>query len=294
MRIIIIITTACMLLAAAIAIGFDEGENAPHAFTDNDCFMCHFTLPREGDTSREPLRFTDSITKLCSRCHDMSKSVSHQVDMKPSDSITVPADMPLDEEGKITCITCHDVHKPYKNPLTGERTYFLRREPAGKFFCLSCHKNEESLRQIRLASLEPFNTGAAEGVSHRPAMDLGHGFAKFEVLDPSTGLDNVSLACMDCHDDTIPSQRTSLGAGMWRHAKEGIGLSHPIGMEYYRATLDHKDLVSENELDPRIKLFDGKMGCCTCHDPYAPGDGQGLVIGSRDSYQDLCFGCHLK
>jgi hypothetical protein len=291
-RTVLIALALMVVTAAALAVGFDRAES-PHEFTQSDCFFCHFTLPREGDT--EPLRFTDTITRLCSRCHDLTASVSHQVDMVPSREVNIPRDMPLDEEGRMTCVTCHDVHKPYRNPLTGERTFFLRRDVIGKNFCLACHNSEESLKNIRLASASPDSAGLIpEAVSHRPAMDKGHGFARFEVLDPAPELDPLSLACIDCHNDPGSLTRTSLGQGVWRHAQKGIGLSHPIGMDYYRATREHKDLVPFGDLDKRLKLFDGKIGCCTCHDPYAPNDGQALVIGKHRSFQDLCFACHIK
>lgn len=283
----------CALAVAALAIaGRDSGEN-PHQFSQNDCFSCHFTIPQENDEG--PLRLTDTISRLCGRCHDMSKEISHQVDMVPTGDIQVPKDMPLDEQGRVTCITCHDIHRPYKNPLTDTRTYFLRRDVSGKNFCLACHTTNESLAKINLASNDPSSAGMAiPPVSHRPAMDKGHGFAQFDVTDTSTELDPLSLACLECHGEPGSPPKTTLGAGIWRHAKEGIGLSHPIGIDYSGATRDFKDLMPLERLDPRIKLFDGKMGCCSCHDPYVPNDGQSLVIGMRGSYQDLCFGCHLK
>lgn len=50
---------------------------------------------------------------------------------------------------------------------------------------------------------------------------------------------------------------------------------------------------------PSMKMPDGMpldslgmMTCATCHDPYSKGGGAGLVIGEKDSYQDLCLGCH--
>ena len=282
-----ILVAVSIVVATTLAIGFRDGGGSPHAFTDSDCFLCHFTLPREGGNDGEPLRFTDSITRLCARCHDMSGVVSHQVEMVPSADVKIPPDMPLDENGRVTCVTCHDVHKPYKNPLTGERTYFLRRDVLGKNFCIACHINGVALNAIRMTPEGPVTT-------HKPAMDKAHGFAHFEVLDPASPLDPLSLACLDCHDDSPGSRKTTLGEGVWKHATEGIGLSHPIGMDYYRATINHKDLVPERDLDKKLRLFDGKMGCCTCHDPYAPGDGRSLVIGTKESYQDLCFACHIK
>ncbi|HEY3347249.1 MAG TPA: cytochrome c3 family protein [Nitrospirota bacterium] len=282
-----------IVVFGAIAIGFDDKQENPHKFSDNDCFMCHFTIPNKGDN--QPRRFTDTISNLCGRCHDMSKSVSHEVDMVPSDELTIPKDMPLDEQGRMTCITCHDIHKPNRNPLTGEKTFFLRREVLGKNFCISCHTTDKALDKIRLASIDPKSLkGLGIKISHSPVMDRGHGFAHFEVLDNSEELDNLSLACLDCHDDEAKGKKTTIGMGRWRHASEGIGLSHPIGMDYRRSTMDFKDLVPDNELDKRIKLFNGKLGCCTCHNPYIPGNGESLVIGTKESYQDLCFACHVK
>ncbi|MGA2191850.1 MAG: cytochrome c3 family protein [Nitrospirota bacterium] len=284
---IIIALIVLTATAAVAAIGY-KGDEIPHEFTQSDCFYCHFTLP--GDSDTQPLKFTDSITNLCARCHEMSKIVSHQVDMIPSAETAIPKDMPLDEQGRMTCVTCHDIHKIYRNPLTGQRTFFLRRDAIGKNFCIACHNTEQGLKKITLA--------AAAGskplliTSHRPAMDRGHGFANFEVLDKDSEIDSLSLACLDCHDNS--PQKTSLGPRVWKHASDSIGLSHPIGIDYSKETADNRELVRAENLDTRLRLFDGKMGCCTCHDPYSPNDGKALVIGKRGSYQDLCLSCHIK
>ena len=126
---------------------------------------------------------------------------------------------------------------------------------------------------------------------HRTAMNRGHGFARFEVLDKSTNLDALSLACLDCHDGASP--KTTLGEGVWRHMDSAIGLSHPIGVDYSVATMGKAGYVPEDKLDKRLRLFDGKIGCCTCHDPYA-AEGKALVIGARGNFQGLCLACHKE
>jgi predicted CXXCH cytochrome family protein len=128
--------------------------------------------------------------------------------------------------------------------------------------------------------------------SHRPVMDKSHGFAHFEVLDQSTNLDPLSLACLDCHDDSA-SPKTTLGSGVWRHTTSGIGLTHPIGVDYSVATIAKTSYVPEEKLDKRLRLFNGKIGCCTCHDPYA-SQGNTLVIGAHGNFQGLCLACHTK
>ncbi|MBI5695795.1 MAG: hypothetical protein HZC51_08685 [Nitrospirae bacterium] len=293
----LLILAGILLAAAAVAIGDRKNEDSPHAFTDSDCFYCHFTLPGSSGVKGEPLRFTDSITSLCARCHDMSGTVSHLVDFVPSREFRIPAGMPLDEEGRMTCVTCHDVHMPFRDPL-GEKTHFLRRGLSGKALCLACHACEDDLNELcqeHVAQAGGRKPGEAGDItSHKPVMDRGHGFANYSVLDQKSELDALSLACLDCHNETGSPDGTTIRNAGWRHSNSGIGLSHPIGMDYYRATMEHEDMVSERDLDARLRLFDGKIGCCTCHDPYAPGDGASLVIGERDGYQDLCFGCHIK
>ncbi len=283
-----ILTTA--VAAAAFATQYDNNSN-PHAFTQSDCFSCHFTLPTE--SSSEPLRFTDTISNLCARCHDMSKTISHQVDIAPSNRVNIPPDMPLDSRGRITCITCHDIHRPYINPLTGRRTYFLRRDVIGKNFCISCHDTKEGIKQIQMESTSAdINENSTSVQFHWTVMNKSHGFANFDVIDQSADIDPLSLACLDCHGDDT-EQKTTLNIGVFNHAEADIGLSHPIGMDYETASDGKDDYVQVGYLDKRLKLFDGKIGCCTCHDPYS-SQGGALVIGTPDSYQDLCLACHIK
>ncbi len=284
-----ILTTAIAAVAFATQYGSDSN---PHNFTQSDCFSCHFTIPTEGST--EPLRFTDTISNLCARCHDMSGIISHQVDIVPSNRVNIPPDMPLDSRGRITCVTCHEIHGPYINPLTGQKTFFLRREVIGKSFCISCHNTDEGIKQIQMGSPSADVNDNRTSIFpiHKSVMDRSHGFASYDVIDQSSDIDPLSLACLDCHgDDTI--QKTSLKIGVFNHADANIGMSHPIGMDYETASDGKDDYVQVDSLDKRLKLFDGKVGCCTCHDPYS-SQGDALVIGTPDSYQDLCFACHIK
>jgi predicted CXXCH cytochrome family protein len=277
------------IAAAAFAVEF-EGRSNPHEFTRTDCFYCHLSPPSKG-TPGEPLKFTDTVSNMCGRCHDMSKSISHQVDMKPSDRVNIPKDMPLDAAGKMTCVTCHDIHRAYINPLTGQKTYFLRRDVIGKNFCLSCHNTEEGIKQIRLAKAGPDAGRATLETSHRLVMDRGHGFSDLNVSGRSKNLDPLSLACLSCHESA--SAKTALKSGVWCHTASGIGLSHPVGVDYSLATMGKAGYVPEEKLDKRLRLFGGKIGCCTCHDPYE-ANGKTLVIGVRGNYQNLCLACHRE
>lgn len=254
----------------------------PHLFSDSECFMCHFTLPQEGDPF--PPTFTDEITTLCTECHGVSP-LSHVVDVVPN--IQVPEYMPLSETGTLTCATCHDPHMRSVNPVTGKKTYFLRTGRIGKAFCLVCHEDPNFPGEVSIFSF-------SGRVTHRRSMDKSHGVAGLTVLDPSSELDPLSVMCIGCHDESESEADHSLPAmGIWDHGG-GIGRSHPIGVNYYDAAWKNKELVPIRDLDKHIVLFDDRIGCCTCHDMYMVGGGAELAIGSEDNYLDLCLACHIK
>jgi len=96
------------------------------------CFECHEKLPL-GDSA---LHLRTDIEKVCMKCHNLEKRLSHPVNVVPKE--VVPMDLPL-YQGKVTCVTCHDVHMSAVNKLTGKKTHYLRRVSKGKNFCYSCH-----------------------------------------------------------------------------------------------------------------------------------------------------------
>jgi predicted CXXCH cytochrome family protein len=91
-----------------------------------DCELCH--LPHK---KGEKVLLKKPVEQLCLECHpDRKGPHEHTVDVKPSFSI--PKELPLTEEGLISCITCHAPH--------GEGNYrsMLRVKP--EELCSYCHK----------------------------------------------------------------------------------------------------------------------------------------------------------
>jgi len=95
------------------------------------CLECHTRLP--SDPTRAYL-FNEEIAAVCNTCHKRSVH-SHPVEIVPS--MSIPADMPLDGKGRMTCITCHSFHSGDVR-TDGEKTFLLRRVK-GKLFCYTCH-----------------------------------------------------------------------------------------------------------------------------------------------------------
>ncbi len=100
------------------------------------CLDCHTVLPFK----HIPHTFQTGTGDVCRRCHTnfhAKNGIAHPVEALPS--MKIPPDMPLDIEGRMTCITCHFYHPASPPPADGPRAFILRR-PGGRTFCYSCHK----------------------------------------------------------------------------------------------------------------------------------------------------------
>lgn len=248
---------------------YSSSRPLKHDFT-GQCTMCHEEIPKKGTPLHE-VKLKSSPEKLCDACHQMNMNASHPVGVKPNKPIAMQSY--LDAQGRLTCLTCHDVHKENKdiygdNELKG----LLRGHASGRAFCYTCH-NEDMLKM---------------DWRHTNAINYAH--MSDQLLQHNDGalLDTFSVECLSCHDGVI-SHMTDIAprAGDFRH---GIGLSHPIGVEYPMISVRH-DFVDINTLPSGIKLFDGKVGCLSCHNPYG-GKKNLLVMDNKGSA--LCLGCHRK
>lgn len=248
----------CLALIAIVALAF-AASREPHAFTANECIYCHI------DVKTAPRKINSDITGACQTCHtEYAKTLSHPTSIYPT--IHIPEDMPL-TEGRLTCITCHYVH-PDKKQISIKKHYFLRRKVSGIVFCSACHKIDDKRHIV----FENVHKG------------------EYEVTDRSTRIDRMSLECITCHDRYMEEAGSELGAGNWKHFKKEF--NHPIGAEYSRISMKKmRNFRPAAMLRSEIKLFDGKMGCGTCHNIYSKERAM-LVISNRNSR--LCLECHEK
>ncbi|MBI3815491.1 MAG: hypothetical protein HY279_13630 [Nitrospinae bacterium] len=130
-------------------------DKNPHDFIDDQskCIDCHRTkpesLPVPGKIQGN-VDFKIDFNNMCNNCHrHEGGKMGHPVGVKPK-AIT-PADLLLDENGKLTCLTCHKthmghIHKRKSLSICGglfssgeERSYFLRRDNSEGDLCLACH-----------------------------------------------------------------------------------------------------------------------------------------------------------
>lgn len=257
----------CLLFAA---IGFCMQKD-PHDFTNDECTICH-------STDTQGTKVGGDITKKCMTCHTKlyENGYMHPVDITP-DKVSIPLDMPLSDNGSLTCVTCHDPHTPQKTPF-GTKSVYLRRFEKGKAFCDICHMNAM-----------PTATG------HQVVFRNAHFKEKESPSNAIMHIDDMSRDCISCHDGSFGSS-VSLRTGDWSHSTDFLkfdkGGKHPIGMNYEIARSSRKlnMLKPLDAVDKRIRFFNkGCIGCGTCHDPYSVKYKKLVMENKRSA---LCYSCH--
>lgn len=248
--------------------GLISALGAKHDF-EGQCRLCHSNIPKPGtDFSRVVLNNTPDV--LCTQCHRINQRTSHPVNVAPSEPM--PLSRYLDKQGRVTCLTCHQVHKERSTSSVGaELKGLLRGHARGRAFCLLCHSNDSS--------------GAKW---HASSVSYAHTPGKFVQSDSGQLLDQSSIECLSCHDGGV-SQATSitLRAGNFQH---GNGPSHPVGVDYPRPGV-RNDFEVVQSLPEEVRLVDGKIGCLSCHNPYMKNKH---ILVKDNSRSALCLTCHKK
>lgn len=265
-----------VIIGILLSFGLGEGISAfgvptagPHGFTPEECARCHSPVPADGQS--RPFPMTAPVAVLCKKCHTFGmESFSHPVGFRPQRS-DMPPDFPLSYDGTFTCSTCHDFHSETWS-TSGFRLYNLRGR--GKYgqgdFCAKCHEKK------------PF--------SHETLL-TAHMKKRLPAANPS--IDEISAQCLACHDGfnakaagvSIASPRPFCFC-----PEEKTG--HSIGVDYESARGKTHELKPAGSLRAAVKLFDGKVGCGSCHDPYSKNRKM-LVVPMTDK-NNLCVECHIK
>lgn len=136
------VATILLLLTGAAGPASGKGPENPHGMKDRKaCVVCHVGVPAEGSSPRKEsnIRFGGDIVALCSSCHAKYRHM-HPVKIALSPDMKSPEELPLDKDGKITCITCHDVMEGHG--------VARKQRMVGKTLCLNCHADTDLLAQV--------------------------------------------------------------------------------------------------------------------------------------------------
>jgi len=254
----------------------------PH-WTGKHCIECHTT--EKGGVPK----FEGDNIKLCNRCHqsEFARTDIHPVAVELTDAMKkkIPSGWPL-QEGKVTCLTCHDViiqmieNAPLKimNPL------FLRGVPYESIndFCFSCHQRENYQKTNPHTQLDEAGN-IIEGrclLCHQSPPDPWQAQSIADVTFKS----KRAVLCVSCHGD-----------------KQNV---HPARADHLVTMTDAMKETFHTQLTSRgvyLPLYNDGIFCGTCHNPHQKGviQRKEAVAGAGERYflrlnggKELCLVCH--
>lgn len=264
----------------------DIPETTDIHYTGKYCLVCHERTPADGKDNA--LKYGRNFTQLCN-CHGYKPGIYiHPVDIFPSEDkkSRIPSDLPL-YNGKLTCITCHDIH-------------------------LQCEDNPE---------LKIVNKRFLRGAPYRSRTDLCfkcHDKYLYSMYDPHKGqLDEdgniVELTCLYCHferpDELLASFNEVKFFGdlvVLCKRCHSISVNHPANANHLvlpPVVFTKKMKRTEKQFGIVLPLdYNGKINCATCHNPHQKGViplarfGAG---GAGENYKkrflgNICMACHEK
>jgi hypothetical protein len=252
------------------------------------CGSCHksslavSSFELDAATQAGPIKA--DINRLCttSGCHAFDSLLTHPTGVVQARGI--PPDMALDKQSRLTCLTCHNSPNRSNSfqPPT-QRPQRMLYKPEGRQFCAKCHLRMSA--GLKAKSHWQFSTRAhliPENSQSRGHIDSGQFAGR---------IDSESRTCLSCHDD-IFAVIPAYGSTTRRSTRFGRnGSDHPIGIDYAQAVSRRPGRLSFVPMtDERIRLFEGKVGCGSCHSLYAKTKNALVEPFDRDI---LCKKCHL-
>jgi predicted CXXCH cytochrome family protein len=204
--------------------------------------------------------------------------LNHPVHVVPSSAVRIPEGWPLDQNGAITCTTCHS-GLPFRDDQCRPRLRESKEHGIGsRSFCANCHTADGPRTAAGLHWL-------ALGRAHlsRDSDDGTHSGGR---------LDAESRRCLDCHDGvTGPETAYETDARAASASYGDKGRNHPIGIPYPHGGWQRRGgkLHPPLTLPKTVRLPGGNVGCVSCHDLYAPQPKR-LSVPIEGSA--LCFACH--
>lgn len=174
------------------------------------------------------------------------------------------------EGGRIACLTCHVPHGIGVMTAGAAPAPEAHLRAAPPALCAFCH----------------FDRSGRWDHPHNLYADALHGGTRLALPIVGGGLvDPVSERCLACHDgaQAAAAPHTIRVTGQ-------LGESHPIGVPVRVGWHPHGAMRPVEEIESRgVRLFDGRVGCGSCHRLYARRRGLPAAPFERS---ELCFSCH--
>lgn len=242
--------------------------------------------------------------ELCGLCHKdvkMSKHSyckmwmkdGHPVFVKPSEKVQVSAMFPLNEQGELTCETCHTPEsapsfEDQQNIYTGKLT--LRYSNKDSFLCKQCHVREYDKKTQKEKSNHP--SGTVMDKIPRALLEAGAISTKNKIL------------CQTCHK--VHQAKGDPLLIMPELYSELCGNCHPRYFAFKRGGATNKgthpvDIIPVTaSIAKTISNLGGKRGgskkiiCLTCHRIHQAPSKESLLITDRKVICNICHEQYLE
>ena len=271
-----------------------------------ECAICHYSWvdtffieQRSSELATFPDKPTVADAEMCFSCHDGSTVDSrkkvhndrkHQAGIIPSEKIKIPEKFPLDEEGKMTCATCHSAHGVSTEPGI-EKTIFLRTSHENSEMCKMCHVDkiggpEKGNHPIDETTLKISKDITRYGgyIGNKPnqiiceSCHVAHGgFTDKRLTLPVDRPGEYPVLCEACHGKT---------PGLNKNKSRNL-YSHSVDLKPENAEIPVKWKNGDNL---RLGLR-GELVCVSCHTTHNPRIKESL-LNEKNNKDSLCLQCH--
>jgi len=248
---------------------FERGkEDDPHVNDRHACPSCHLGKgPEKITRDSHELRLQGDMILLCISCHVRARShhpVGTPLPEAMARRVETKGKLPLDGEGRITCITCHT-----NNCETNEQGRSLRFYDAQKgdlSLCWFCHPKEEWAKTNPHRKTIDNTTEGCVFCHDRPPIK---GLEKHEDL---YFISDVRMICLRCHETLSNFDRSHVGKAATPRMTEALA---KFG----------------KEKDTQIPLDrDGRLTCTTCHNAHFAANQD--EHRTRLGFVEMCLRCH--
>jgi hypothetical protein len=252
-------------------------KTAEYHYTGEYCTDCHDQIPQEG--GNKFLKFGGDYNKLC-KCHAPENYV-HPVDIELSreKKAEIPTELPL-QNGKITCLTCHDIYWQCRKRRVDKNSLRGRPFPKRSDFCYKCHeKADYGMLDIHV-QLNAHGKIIVDKCLYCHTDKPDENRARYDNVK---FIGDLEMMCQRCH--VIRGSH----AGNFNH------LVKPSAKALARMQAMEKKFGIVLPLDKN-----GQLTCITCHNPHDKGvirAGSPAAKGAGSKYRQrlpgrLCIECH--
>jgi hypothetical protein len=283
---------SAVIIIAALLAGCVIDENRPsqvvlapqaattaaqYHYTGKYCSDCHEPIPQEGGPKF--LKFSGDFNQLC-KCHAPANYV-HPVDIAPSRLLKakIPAALPL-QQGKITCLTCHDIYWQCRQRRVDKNSLRGRPFPRRSDFCYQCH-DKASYKMLDIhTQLNADGKLMVETCLYCHTAKPDENRARYEDVK---FIGDLEMMCQRCH------------AIQGNHAGNFNHLVKPSAKALARMQTMEKKFGIVLPLDKN-----GQLTCITCHNPHDKGVIRAESPAARGAGSKhrqrlpgrLCIECH--